>query len=66
MHPDYQYIIGMGQTAVPFILKELQEHGGHWLWALHAITRQDPAPEGSDFDSAVQAWLNWGRSKGYI
>jgi hypothetical protein len=66
MHPAYQCIIGMGKTAVPFILRELQEHGGHWLWALHAITREDPAPEGSDFDSAVQAWLAWGRRQGYI
>jgi len=66
MHPAYQCIIGMGQTAIPFIMGELQEHGGHWLWALHSITREDPAPEGSDFDSAVQAWLSWGRSQGYI
>jgi len=66
MHPAYQQIIGMGEPAVPLILQELQENGGHWLWALHAITRQDPAPEGSDFDSAVQAWLNWGRRQGYI
>ena len=66
MHPAYQCIIGMGQTAVPFILRELQQHGGHWLWALHAITREDPAPEGSDFDSAVQAWLSWGRRHGHI
>ena len=66
MHPAYQSIIGMGEPAVPLILRELREHGGHWLWALHAITRRDPAPDGSSFDEAVQAWLDWGRSQGYI
>lgn len=65
-HPAYQQIIGMGEPAVPLILQELQENGGHWLWALHAITREDPAQEEGDFDGAVQAWLNWGRSQGYI
>jgi hypothetical protein len=66
MHPAYQQIIGMGESAVPLILQEMQENGGHWLWALHAITREDPAHEGDDFDAAVQAWLNWGRSRGHI
>jgi hypothetical protein len=66
MHPAYQSIIGMGEIAVPLILRELAEHGGHWLWALKAITRQDPAPERSNFDEAVRAWLEWGRSHGYI
>lgn len=66
MHPAYQSIIGMGMPAVPLILRELGEHGGHWFWALRAITRRDPAPEGCDFGEAVHAWLNWGRSQGYI
>ena len=66
MHPAYQQIIGMGEPAVRFILRDFEANGGHWLWALHAITREDPAQEGDDFDSAVKAWLNWGRKKGYI
>lgn len=66
MHPAYQQIIGMGEPAVPLILQELQENGGHWLWALHAITREDPAQEADDFAAAVRAWLNWGRSRGHI
>ncbi len=66
MHPAYQQIIGMGEPAVPLILQELQENGGHWLWALHAITREDPAQEQDDFYAAVQAWLSWGRSRGHI
>jgi hypothetical protein len=66
MHPAYQSIIGMGEPAVPLILRELSEHGGHWFWALRAITRHDPTPEGGNFEEAVRAWLNWGRSQGYI
>ena len=66
MHPAYQRIIGMGPKALPFIFRELATKGGHWLWALHAITREDPAQEGDDFDTAVQAWLSWGKKRGYI
>ena len=66
MHPAYQKIIGIGKEGVPLILREMQERGGHWLWALYAITDEDPAPPNANFDEAVQAWLNWGRQRGYI
>jgi hypothetical protein len=66
LHPAYQNIIGMGQAALPFIFRDLQENGGHWLWALHAITREDPARPEDDFDGAVRAWLGWGSTQGYL
>jgi hypothetical protein len=66
LHPAYQRIIGMGEAAVPLILNDLQQHGGHWLWALHAITGEDPAPPEANFREAVQSWLQWGREKGYL
>ena len=66
MHPAYQKIIGMGEEVVPLILHEMQETGGHWLWALHVITEEDPAPLNATFDEAVQAWLRWGRREGLI
>jgi len=66
MHPAYQKIIGMGEPAIALILHELQRSGGHWLWALHAITDEDPAPANASFDEAVDAWLNWGRRNHYI
>jgi len=65
MHPAYQQIIGMGRDAIPFILRELRRTRGHWLWALFAITGEDPAPEGSTFAEAVDAWLSWGTQHGY-
>lgn len=66
VHPAYQRIIGMGMAVVPFILKELQQRGGHWLWALHAITGEDPAPVDANFPDAVQAWLEWGKQTGHL
>ena len=42
MHPAYQQIVGMGRSAVPFILKELANGPGHWFWALRAISGEDP------------------------
>ena len=66
MDSSYQTIIGMGMETVPWILSELQERGGHWLWALRHITQEDPAKEGDDFAAAKSAWLAWGRVRGYI
>jgi hypothetical protein len=66
MHPAYQAIIGMGRQALPFIFEELEHHGGHWFWALYAITQEDPARGSDDFAEAARAWLKWGRSNGYL
>ncbi len=65
-HPVYQRIIGMGLPTVPLILKDLQQTNDHWLVALHLITGEDPAPTAATFGEAVQAWLQWGRQKGYL
>ena len=66
LHPAYQRIIGMGMPAVPLILRELQKSRGHWLWALHAITGEDPAQSGDSFDQAIDAWINWGKKQGLL
>jgi hypothetical protein len=66
MHPAYQRIIGMGEAVVPLILKEMRQRGGHWLWALHAITGEDPAPQDANFHEAMKSWLRWGQEKGYL
>ena len=65
-HPAYQRIIGLGLPVVPLILEDLRQHGDHWLVALHRITGEDPAPPDATFGEAVQAWLQWGRQKGYL
>ncbi len=66
IHPSYQRIIGMGQSAVPLILKELSENPSHWFWALEAITGENPAENAITFDEGVQDWLNWGYARGHI
>lgn len=65
-HPAYQRIIGMGPAVLPLLLRELERTRDHWLWALNAITGEDPAPEGANFDEAVDAWLDWGEERGYL
>ncbi|MCP5005757.1 MAG: hypothetical protein GY941_17745 [Planctomycetes bacterium] len=68
MHPAYQQIIGMGQSAIPLILEEMNEKPGHWFWALKSITGEDPVlPEQRGrIKKMTEAWINWGRNQGYI
>ena len=66
LHPAYQRIIGFGPAAIPLILRELQRGPGHWFWALHALTGEDPVQAGSTFPEAVDAWLKWGREHGHV
>ena len=65
-HESYLRIIGMGPSVLPLLFKELKERPDHWLVALHAITGEDPASPTSSFNEAVEAWLRWGRDKGYL
>jgi type I restriction enzyme M protein len=65
-HPSYEAIIGMGKTAIPFLLAELRDRPDHWLVALNRITLEDPAKPQSTFPQAVDAWLAWGRKKRYL
>jgi putative addiction module component (TIGR02574 family) len=68
MHPDYQKIIGMGNGAIPLILNEMATRGGHWFWALRAITREShERPEhAGNIKAITEDWLKWGRERGYI
>lgn len=68
MHPAYQEIIGMGESAIPLILAEIQRVPGHWFWALRAISGVDPtSPEDrGNISRMTEAWLSWGREGGYL
>jgi hypothetical protein len=66
MHPAYQRIIGMGDEAVPLILRRLQREPRQWFWALTAITGEDPAGGTQTAEEAAEAWLDWGRARGLI
>jgi hypothetical protein len=67
LHPAYQQIIGMGEKALPHIFRELNTRGGHWIWALSAITgNYDVAKPEHTFREAREAWLQWGREHGFL
>jgi hypothetical protein len=68
IHPAYQQIIGMGPTALPFILNEMKGKRGHWFWALKSITGEDPVvpADRGNIRKMTAAWLTWGREQGYI
>jgi len=68
MHPAYQEIIGMGHTAVPLILRELQQKPGHWFWALRAITGADPilTEERGKLRAMTDTWIQWGKERGRL
>jgi len=63
MHPAYQQIIGMGEKAIPLIVRELETKPNHWFWALKAITGEDPVPpsQRGNIRQMTQFWLNWAR-----
>ncbi len=65
--PAYQCIIGMGREAIPLILRELETNLDNWFWALMMITEEDPVPDESRGDGAsmAQAWIQWGKDRGY-
>ena len=63
---NYLKIIALGKIVVPFILESLQTKPDHWFLALKALTDEDPTQPEDDFEQAVEAWLNWGKQKGFI
>lgn len=66
LNSSYQRIIGLGKQVLPLLLRKLDEQPANWFWALECITREDPAPTNASFNDRSQAWLTWGRMKGYI
>src|SRR5258708_6200663 len=67
MLPAYQKIIGMGPVVVPLLLRELESNLDNWFWALMAIAEADPIQESmrGDGEAMAQAWLKWGKERGY-
>lgn len=62
--PAYQRIVGMGESALPFIVAQLRSEGDEpdqWFWALKAITGADPVrPEDrGNYPRMSAAWLEW-------
>lgn len=68
LHPAYQRIIGLGPNVIPLVLKDLQENGGHWFWALQALTGENPVSneDAGRIRKMTQVWLEWGQKNGLI
>lgn len=66
-HPAYQQIIGLGQPAIPLLLRELEQRSGRWFWALKAISRVDPVERShrGKTRKMIDAWVQWGTEAGY-
>lgn len=67
-HRAYKEIIEMGEDAIPFILRDLEESPSQWFWALRSIAKESPVrPENrGDVDAMTAAWLDWGRRHLYV
>ncbi len=65
---SYYRIIALGKDAIPLILRELKENGGHWFLALQALTGENPVkPEDiGRMRVMAQAWLEWGQQHNLI
>ena len=61
-HPAYLEIIGMGPSALPLLLDELERAPNHWFAALIAVSGgQNPVEEdeAGDLDKMTEAWMRW-------
>ena len=67
-HSTYQKIVNMGEPIIPLLLSNLDQNPLYWLPALRQITNENPvSPEQKGkIKQMAQAWLNWGKEKGYI
>lgn len=61
---SYQRIRAMGERAVPFILREIQEGSVDWVWMslLHEIVGESPVPtcDRGNYARMRERWLDWG------
>ena len=65
-NPNYQKIIGMGPSVLPYVLADLRDNGGQWYWALECIAHDNPAAGAASITEAKQLWLNYGNANGLI
>lgn len=66
-HPAFREIVGMGVPVIPLLLRELENRTGQWHRAMREITSADPVSpaDRGNVDRAAEAWLRWGKEKGY-
>lgn len=50
---NYKNIISLGNKVIPFLIKDLNENNGDWIFALSSILGVDPVK-----DSSKGNWIN--------
>jgi hypothetical protein len=68
-HPVYHELTALGEAAIPLILVELERKPSvAWFGLLAEITGENPVPPdlAGHVAAMAGAWLDWGRSRGYI
>lgn len=62
---NYLKILGMGEKALPFILKDLEKTRSHWAHALRQITGENPVKkeDEGDWGKMTTSWLDWAKNK---
>ena len=68
LHPAYQRIIGLGMPVVPYLLRDLEQSGSRWFWALRNILGVNPVSfaDRGKHRKMVEAWVAWGREHHYL
>jgi hypothetical protein len=66
--PAYRKIIELGPRVVPLLLRKLKENQGMWFLALAEVSGQSPvrSEHAGNVKKIREAWLDWGREKGYL
>ena len=66
-HPAFREIVGLGDAVVPLMLPRSRRTAAPVGVALPEITGANPVPSGDGGNIArmSEAWLRWGRAKGY-
>lgn len=66
-HPAMRRILDMGESVVPFILRELRDRPTWWFSALIKLTGENPVPrdQRGQLRESANAWIRWGREYGY-
>lgn len=65
---SYQEIISMGHSVVKHILEDLIKSPKPWFYALYEITGKSQIPESSagNMREMADAWIEWGKTAGYV
>jgi hypothetical protein len=65
-HAAYHQVIGMGWEAVPLLLERIRQREVGWIYAMKCITGDQVGTPELRGQQVLDAWLEWGKSRGYL